>query len=307
MKKIGALLLILSIMVMSVIPVSAAKNEKAYFTNMNGAQLTKEQYNYLLNYFSADTLNTMSTDMIANLKKANKLKSTKTTKYIRMDTDIIDGKITAQEDTEVSKDEYDSSPSIKPIKDIGLLYSYSGNTGNPTHETTYKRISIEIVTGASVSVKYVTLTNVWKQIPEYKSFDVLAVSPGSKTMQINTSTTLMSGYQKWDGNIINYDKNSKNFKRGNGTGLWYKGVSLSQDLVDATKYSLENSMTVQFMNGDLTFSARGCYQHAQGNISLSQSQNYTFSSSGMGGLLLFNSSVAKYYDDTQGVQDTLYI
>ena len=45
----------------------------------------------------------------------------------------------------------------------------------------------------------------------------------------------------------------------------------------------------------------GAYRHAQGNLTLAQSQKYTIDSSGYGGVIKFDNSVKNYYDAMSGV------
>jgi hypothetical protein len=304
MKKLGFLTSLMMIFSMCISPVYALENETPYFTNMNGVELTKTQYDNLLKGFGEDTINTMTQTMINSLKNDTNIVKTTSVKYIKTDTIYVDEKVISKSEAEVSKQEYDNSPKGKPIITPIISPMYSGNTGNPTHETTYKKLSIDITWGIFSYIRHVTLTNVWKQIPAIKSFDVLAIAPGHDSISFNIDGN-RSGYQKWDGNTINYDTSSGNWKIVNGSGIYKKGLGLSQNIVDDVTTSLSNSITVTFITDVIPFTARGSYQHATSNLTLTQSQNYTLATDGMGGLIKFNSSVAGYYDDMQGVQTTL--
>ena len=110
----------------------------------------------------------------------------------------------------------------------------------------------------------------------------------------------ISGYQKYDGQLITYNRNSDNTKAsssftGNG------GIGISMNIVDSVKSTLENSITVRFISKANPFKIHGTYQHAQSNVTLSESKKYTFSSTGLGGVLSFDSSVKSKYDGMRGV------
>lgn len=158
---------------------------------------------------------------------------------------------------------------------------------------------MQVVSG-STSQKIVTITNTWLSLPNVRSFDVIAIRPETNSMSINVNSDLISGYQKWDGNVISYDINSSNLKKSstfNGKG----GIGISMNIVDDVSSSLVNSMTVNFLCSNKEFEVYGTYQHATTDVTLAQSQNYSFNSSGYGGVLNFASSVKSKYDNMNGV------
>ena len=291
------------IFTMCISPVYALGNETPYFTNMNGVELTKEQYNNLLKGFSHDTINTMSEEMIDFLKDDTNIQKVSTTKYVKVSTKYVNNEAVSTSEEEVSKAEFDNSPkeSIITKSLITPMFAASDYV-----ETDYKKITLDVTFGASISTKYVTLTNVWKQIPATKSFDVLAISVGVPSISFNFNGQ-RSGYQKWDGNTINYDASSGNWKIVDSSTIWKKGLGLSQNIVDATTTSLSNSITVVFLSGALPFPVRASYQHATSSVTLAQSHDYTLGTDGMGGLIKFSSSVWSKYDNTPGLYAELNI
>jgi hypothetical protein len=270
---------------------------------MNGVELTKEQYNNLLKGFSHDTINTMSEEMIDFLKDDTNIQKVSTTKYVKVSTKYVNNEAVSTSEEEVSKAEFDNSPkeSIITKSLITPMFAASDYV-----ETDYKKITLDVTFGASISTKYVTLTNVWKQIPATKSFDVLAISVGVPSISFNFNGQ-RSGYQKWDGNTINYDASSGNWKIVDSSTIWKKGLGLSQNIVDATTTSLSNSITVVFLSGALPFPVRASYQHATSSVTLAQSHDYTLGTDGMGGLIKFSSSVWSKYDNTPGLYAELNI
>lgn len=273
------------------IPVNAQSNT-AFYTNANGATLTEEQYNYLIDFFSETTLYTMTAEQLNFVKNETNLTKTTETKYIKTD-EFYDrtGNLIERVETELSEEEalnYEEEPTT---------YAW-----NVTHTTSMKRLYMQVVSG-SASTKIVTLTNTWLSLPSVRSFDVIALRPETNSMTINVNSGLISGYQKWDGNVINYNSGSDNTKISSSfTGKG--GIGISMNIVDDVSSTLENSMTVYFLCGASTFKIAGTYQHATSTVTLAQSQNYSFSSSGLGEVLDFASSVESKYDNMRGVKLT---
>ena len=290
MKKIFITLL----MAVMVLPTMVSAQEVTYYTNANGVTLTEEQYNYLTGYFSENTLYSMTKEQLNLIKDDRNLTITTETKYIRTD-EVYDnmGNLLESVETEVYEEDalnYDEQELITP-------YAW-----NVTYQTTMKRLYMQVVSGSD-STKIVTITNTWLSLPKVRSFDVIALRPETNSMTINVNSNTISGYQNWDGNVINYNGSSSNTKKsssftGNG------GIGISMNIVDNVSSSLETSMTVIFLCGNSNFSIAGTYQHATSDVTLAQSQNYSFSSSGYGNVLSFASSVASKYDDMQGVKLT---
>ena len=143
----------------------------------------------------------------------------------------------------------------------------------------YKEISI--VKNGSL----VTLTAYWDAIPAVNSYDVIAIRRGSG---VSTSNHNFKQIYKSGGNYYTiYNGNYQSFTNGYGySALLHSGTD--QEYV----------MTFKVSGSGYVF---GSYQHATSNVTLNQSKNYTLSSSGYGGVILFDSSVASYYDAMYGV------
>ncbi len=287
MKKVFMILL----PVIFLLPTGVCAQEIPYYTNSYGVNLTQEQYNKLLSVFSEESIYTMTPETLEIVKNAEYFTKTESEKYIRVDSyyDVY-GNIVKQTETEITKSEaLDNND--------GKITPYSWNI---THQTNMKKLYMQVISPAYMSHKVVTLTNTWLSIPVTKSFDVIAVRPETHSLVVTILPATISGYQKWDGNIINYNVNNNNTKRsasftGNG------GVGISMNIVDDVKSTLENSLTVTFVSEADPFKIWGTYQHAQSDVTLAQSQNYSFGSSGLGNVLNFNSSIKSKYDGMQGV------
>ena len=289
MKKVLTLLLV-SLMILPT--TTFAKEEIVYYTNLNGATLTKEQYNRLIEVFDEDTIYTMTLELINNVKNQTNFKTTEVEKYMKVESYYNrNGDLIERTEKEVTKEE-----ALNDTND-GKMIPYNWNV---TYQTNMKRLYMKVVS-ATATDRIVTITNTWLSIPSVKSYDVIAVRPGSNAMSVNLSANTISGYQKWDGNYVYYDTHSANTKKSSSfTGKG--GVGISMNIVDGVTSSLENSMTVQFISGSSPFKIFGTYQHATSNLTLADSQNYSFSSLGLGEVLNFASSVKSKYDNMKGVK-----
>lgn len=291
MKKI----LISILMTMMILPTGVyAQETEPYYTNINGATLTEVQYTRLREVFSEDTIYTMTVDAINLLKDETQFRTTEEVKYIRID-DYYDrsGNYIDTIETEVTEKE------ALNFSDNNQTSTYAWNV---THQTSMKKLYMQVVlSGVGESQKTVTLTNTWLSLPSTRSYDVIALRPGQNSLTVNVNSSTISGYQKWDGNYINYSANSDNTKistvfDGNG------GIGISMNIKDDVTTSLENSLSVTFASGSNPFKIYGTYQHAQSSVTLSESQNYSFSSAGLGKVLAFNSSsIESKYDRMSGV------
>ena len=263
----------------------SAKTNETYFKTESGYGITEEQYNNLIKVFSRDTIYTMDKSVVDLYKDNKNLTKSEKEIYVRTDEYFDEnGNVISSVDKEVSKEVAES-----------FVQNQKGGiqTLASSHQTNMKKITIGLV--AQLSVKTITITNTWLSIPSVKSYDVIGYRNGTgAAVSINS----VSGYQKWDGNVISYNSGSENYKSaGNGCGI-------SMNIVDNVSRSLENSMTVTVINNAYTYTAYGTYQHAQSNVTLAQSKNYTVNANGLGGVLDFAASVRGYYDGMQGVNIT---
>ncbi|MBE6139272.1 MAG: hypothetical protein E7174_02030 [Firmicutes bacterium] len=270
-----------------------------YYTNLNGAELTEQQYNNLIKVFSEDTIATMTVEQINLVKDNENLVKTEDTKYVRVD-DIYDlrGNIVSRIEKEVTEEEAQNF--LKEKKNSPQTRA------SASYSTSMKRITLTVVPSGYVTHRVITLTNTWLSIPSVKSYDVLAVGAEATSYYVRMSGGTLSGYQKYDGAYHRYTQSSDNTKISTGWGAGGGGIGISMNIDDSVTSSLENSLTVTLITDAEPFVVHGTYQHATSNVSLSQSKNYTFSENGMGGVLNFASSVSSYYDGMRGVEVASY-
>lgn len=288
MKKNKIIIIILLLFLSFASPMITSAKENIYYTNLQGVELTETQYNHLKNFFDEDTIATLNQKTInyykdeLNLSKAENEKYIKTEEFFDSNGNII--KTINKEVTEQEAKEFVSNQK----NNIKTLSS--------SHQTSMKKISISIV--ATPSIKTITITNTWLSMPSVRSHDVIAFRNGTGT---SISINSVSGYQKADGKTVTYGMGGTNFKSTN------QGCGISMNIVDDVSNTLINSMSITVINNSSTYTAYGTYQHAQSNVSLAQSKNYTISSSGLGNVLNFASSVKGKYDGMQGVSQTVRV
>jgi hypothetical protein len=256
-----------------------------FYTNVNGVKFTKAQYDNLSRVFSENTIATFTQNMVDVLADDTTLFGSKgKTQYFKTDTytDAF-GNIIAQYDTEVSKEEAENRT------DRQLVLA-----GYPTHQTTYKRITINIIASWSSS-RTITVELTWITMPSTRSHDVIAIKP-NRSYTINL--TNISGYLEHNGSIVqSYTGNSSNVRNISGNG----GVGLSMPLPTGGT-SMSSGLTLVVITDNDPFDAYGSYQHAQQSVTLSQSKAYNLTANGLTNIINFtNSTTAGKYDNMSAV------
>ena len=176
--------------------------------------------------------------------------------------------------TEITQEEYDN---------VNMISLYSTN-----HETEYKKMTIE------VKNREIILTVDWKKNPAIRSYDVIALRGVGITFDYDSINGIQDYYLNNSKSSIYYNNLSENVK------LFSNGFGVSMNLVNgASNYSL--SLSINYFKDVNNGTVYGTYQHSQRDISLSQSQRYTISANGYGGVLDFDSSVEDYFDGMGGV------
>lgn len=169
------------------------------------------------------------------------------------------------------------------------------------HETNSKRLKLDYYRYRDNANKfYVTVTNSWLTTPSVQDYDVIAMRwTGSATIsEVKGTQTARQG--TLDQETV-YERGNGNIKEGSN------GVGISMNMYNS---STDHEMTLEV---ELTSSnpgtVYGTYQHAKNTaVTLAISKSYSFSSSGLGGVLLFSSTTyANYYDKMQGVSGSYRI
>lgn len=247
-----------------------------------GYELTEKQYNNLSKVFSDAKINSLSSEVLDVLKDSENLVQKSDTKYYRVDEWYDpNGNVILSSDREVSKEE-------------ALYFQQHRDdfSGSDSHTTQMKQLVLTVTMGAQ-NVRYVDLTNTWLSIPQTKSYDVIGLRVSSNASYLSNAS--ISGYQNSDGTYYYYNGSSSNTKKSNT-----KHVGISMNIADSTSYTLVNHMEVVYSVGE-AINVYGAYEHAKSNVTLSQSQDYSFSSTGQGSVFKFSNSVNSKYDNMSGV------
>ncbi len=246
-----------------------------------GYTMTYEQYNKLSERYTDRYIDNFSINDLKALTSNDLVLLSRIKKYV-ITNYITDknGNVISSLSQEVTKDIAESVANSSNI-------ATCGNSGQPVYQTDSKVIVID---NYYSSGEYITsLTADWYTTPKVKSYDVMAIR-FSSSINVKSATGIqIYGYNE----VVNYSYLGNNMvKKDNGIGI-------SMNLVDSgSDYGL--ALTIHSSNNAGTY--YGTYQHATRDVSLANSKSYTFSSSGLGGVLKFDSNtIAGYYDNMQGV------
>lgn len=221
---------------------------------------------------------------------------------------------------EITEEEYNNASEI--------------STYATTHETSYKKLSITLSKSSNLNepnIRVAEATLTWKKVPATKSYDVFGfyattgglannptamqtmteLAPNSNAECAVSSKNHLTTYATYHTNWNKKQQTAQLYNYGNGISMKLDTnvTNCTNDLgmffgtITGYKFSILNRAYP--VNGGSTVTIRASYQHAQSSVTLNESLNYDFSTSGYGGAIKFNSSVASKYDQMGGVSATL--
>lgn len=267
-----------------------AEEGNAYYTNNNGVEMTQEQYEMLLEYYSEPYIAAMSEEQFLRETASPQTKVDEKTIYVETKSFInTRGEIVSTEENLITEEEYNS---INP--------NARTSCGNLCWETTYKKLQVTTSSLANGGFKLITETR-WKKMPKVKSYDVIGFRWENKSASF--TLTDYYGNQSYIADEyytnINYPNGVTNANEASN------GVGISMNLADEADSDYVLSLVafgvIQPL-GQVSF--YHTYQHAQSNISLTNSQKYSFGATGLGGVLKFSGSIGNTYDKMQGISYT---
>lgn len=249
-------------------------------TNNNGIVISEQEYNDFLKIYSEEYIMNMSESKYNKLKELDFNDITTSTKYIET---TYNQSLQLTTEREVTEEEYNNYNPVMPLLDNGSAY----------YETTMKKLSMAIIGGTTWN--YATVVATWKAIPSTRSFDLIGfygygLEFGNGTQGGEQIYTLDGVYTS-----IPYAWNGTNIQRHSN------GFGISMNIVnsDITYLQLIAECDVKATETHPTLYAS--YQHAQRDLSLADSQNYTLGGSGLGSVFIFPYSIAQKYDAMSGV------
>ena len=277
---------VFSILAMMVFIPNVFAKDNVFFTNMNGVEKTKEEYELMSEHFDKYLVQGMPQELFDEaVKDIDSIKTeTLEKKYIETITvRLPNGEVITKENL-ITKEEYDNYTPIVPLEDC--------NVGIACWETNAKEFSFN-VTGSD-DLKTFSVKNIWRTMPIVRSYDVIAARYSASNSNIRR--TSYSGMQVGKENTY-YTSGNGNIKETSN------GVGISMNLYDDVNDILNNFLFITFkLSGDVNLDFYATYQHATSNVTLAQSQDYTFGASGLGGVLDYASStIRNRYDGMQGL------
>ncbi len=148
-----------------------------------------------------------------------------------------------------------------------------------SHTTKSKNLLIK--KSCSSNICLITIQLKWLVTPKNKSYDVIGALLENTNFVGQAVTTFL------DGNNITNSSNYKFYLNGYGTSIYLS--------------SSEKPNIIQYFNVNNSGIVYASYQHSTSQISLNQSQNYSLSKNGYGGVFLFNNNIKPYFDGMSGV------
>lgn len=259
-------------------------------TNMNGIEITREEYDNFIQVHSHEYIMTMDLEDYEKLLTLDYDNITSTTKYIAT---TYNPSLNITTEVELTEQEYNNF--VQPNLGLENIYSPNLNNGSAYLETTAKQLSMVLVGG--VNWDYATLTASWKYIPSTRVYDVIGFMGDGLSFR-NGSQTGNQMYIDASGvyHNINYAWNGTNIKKFNN------GFGISMNLVNPTIQSLVLDIACDVQATITHPSLSGAYEHAiNSSVTLAQSQNYTLGGSGLGGVFIYPYNISIYYDGMSGL------
>lgn len=283
-KKI--LFIILTNLLMPTLLVKAS----TFYTNDNGVEMSQSQYEKIVATYGENYVKIVNKDNFDNIISGKMKLVSSDTAYFVVNTKNINGVISST-NKKVTKEEYDNFDSVKLDPKA---------TGFKEYETNAKRLEFYFNAATDNSgnlIAQLELYCFWKTMPIVRSYDISAIR-WTTTANLKFNVLNVIGEQNYK---INNTRGRVNYSNGGTNSKKFSNAAgISMNILDDATSDL---YTVIYINGTLTgkgtMSAYGTYQHAVRYLSLEESQSYTISASGLGGVL--NHSYASSHDGMQGL------
>ena len=260
--------------------------ERAYYTNLNGVEMTEEEYDKMVHIYSDRKVTSLTQDEFDLIKDARVVANEKLYVKVISDQDNILHEIY------VTEDEY-----YNGLENLHICGDSVMDSDEGYFATSYKTLSSSLI---DLSVYYYMISDLsWTIMPACRSYDIYAFRTthmsfsnvaGSQTFFVGSNYTNVS-----------YNSNSLGYKELNN------GVGISMNLEDSTSITgLDLSLSAIMNISEYNYTQAHVfttYQHAQSNISREDSMSYMLSAGGLGNVVYFNDyNIQSKYDNMPGVQ-----
>ncbi len=250
------------------------------FVNNNGIIISEEEYQNFLKMYSPEYIMVMNQEEYKKAQSIDYNNVETETKYIASTYNQHLNLTTEKEITEAEYNNYSES----------LI---SPNADSASHETQVKKITLGVMRSTPYSAVQFTAT--WKGIPANRSFDVIGLRGDGfgfrNGSQVGKQIYTLNG--KYE--MIDYAWNGTNIKR------FDNGYGISMNIVNSNITTLQLTLGCDIIDEATYPAIYGSYQHAQKNLSLADSQNYTLEYGGIGNVFMFPYSIAQKYDNMSGI------
>ena len=269
-------------------------NAEVYFTNLNGVQMTEEEYNIIKNKLSETRALTLTQQQFDKYIQGTVISSN--TIY----QEVISNQDGIISERYITEEEYNNAPS----EGIYLSeYILPGNNINSTSgyiETSYKRLNVTLSSyGNNIYDVLGSLT--WKKLPNCRSYDIFAFR--TNYMSYSSVYGIQTYFVGNNYTDISYNSSSTGYNSDTN------GAGFSMNLKDGsniTKYEMTLFADLSITNFNYsTAHVYTTYQHAQTDLTQAQSKSYYFSVGGLGDVVYFSdTTIRNKYDDMAGVHLT---
>lgn len=272
--------------VLGVITISPILVSARSITNINGIEISENEYNNFLKVHSNEYIMTMTQADYDKLKSLDYSNVQDDTRYI---LSTYNEKLRLTTEEEITEEEYEN------FDNEAVPYMEDGTAG---YETTAKKLSMALVGGTTWN--YVMFSATWKGIPKTRSFDVIGLRGVGLEFREGSQTGKQIYVSNGKYNMINYSWNGTNIKRlNNGFGI---SMNIVNDDIDALQLEVDCDVK-QTETYPAIFAS---YQHAVANLSLANSQNYTLGNAGLGDVFIYPYSIVEKYDGMSGIRIQYY-
>jgi hypothetical protein len=271
-------------------------NAETYFTNLNGVEMTEEEYNTIVNKLSETRALTLTEEQFDFFLQGTVVDSN--TLYL----ETISNQNGILSERYITEEEYN----LAPEENIAVCLPNIVINGIKSNdygyiETTYKRLNVSLTDyGNNNFDVFGSLT--WKKVPACRSYDIFAF----RTNYMSYSNP--SGIQSYFTSPTNFTNITYNTS-SSGYNSDTNGAGFSMNLKDGsniTKYEMTLWADLSITNFNYsTAHVYTTYQHAQTDLTQAQSKSYTFSAGGLGDVVYFsNTTIRNKYDGMAGIHLT---
>lgn len=239
------------------------------YENYYGINMTNEEYNNLINLgFSSEEIYYMDLQTYEENKDISSTLVSINEKYYKSIYTNLDGSSYV---VEISKDEYDNQ---------------SGMNARGTVSTEYKNI-VSTMSSTSSGFRYKVSVS-WKQMPRYKSYDVIGVG-FNDNIYISTPVYFAFNYCDSAGDCVTTTEFYERQKTSTGGSVVFKFPSAATALTAALYYDVAKNTTSTITS----LSMCGDYAHATTNLSSSSLASHNITHNG----IVFSTNIG-YFDAT---------